>query len=304
MGAGARGRDGDREFRGRGRQEDERRGSGNPRRPGGRRGVRDDSRGGASRDARGRGGGGREEERVAPPGLERRADEPAVPEGLDERLLPRAVSAELRGLSKETAEAVTGHLIAAGELIDIDPELAHRHALAARRRASRLPVVREAAAETSYAVGDYAGALNEYRALRRMTGSDEYWAVMADCERGLGRPDDALRLIGEARQRRLSPEAWAEVLLVESGLRRDQGQAAEADRLLKAGLAKRGLPAECLARLAYAYADARSDSDSELAIEWFAQAAEWDRDGLTDAADRADALRGMVVELGDEDGDE
>jgi hypothetical protein len=35
-------------------------------------------------------------------------------------------------------------------LIDEDPELAYRHAEAARRRAARLPVVREAAAETAY----------------------------------------------------------------------------------------------------------------------------------------------------------
>ena len=64
---------------------------------------------------------------------------------------------------------VAGHLVLAGELIDTDPELAYRHAEAARRRAARLPIVREAAAETAYAAGRFDVALSEFRALRRMT---------------------------------------------------------------------------------------------------------------------------------------
>jgi hypothetical protein len=75
----------------------------------------------------------------------------------------------------------------AGQLIDSDPELAYAHAEAARRRAARLPITREAAGETAYAAGNFGTALNEFRALRRMTGRDDYLAAMADCERALGR---------------------------------------------------------------------------------------------------------------------
>ena len=71
-----------------------------------------------------------------------------MPEGVDVSTLHRAVRAELRGLPKELEAIVAGHLVAAGELIDTDPELAYAHAEAARRRAARLPIVREAAAET------------------------------------------------------------------------------------------------------------------------------------------------------------
>src|SRR5215212_4003453 len=93
------------------------------------------------------------------PGLVRKPNEPPVPEGLDLRALHRTVRAELRGLPKELAEIVAAHLVAAGQLIDEDPELAYAHAEAARRRAARLPIVREAAAETAYAAGHYDAAL-------------------------------------------------------------------------------------------------------------------------------------------------
>ena len=78
------------------------------------------------------------------------------------------------------------------------PSSAYAHAEAARRRAARLPIVREAAAETAYAAGHYDVALSEFRALRRMTGSHDYLPVMADCERALGRPHNALKLAKEA----------------------------------------------------------------------------------------------------------
>ena len=104
------------------------------------------------------------------PGLARKENEPPIPEGVDTKTLHRAVRAELRGLPKDLAEIVASHLVVAGELIEEDPELAYAHAEAARRRAARLPIVREATAETAYAAGLYDVALSEFRALRRMTG--------------------------------------------------------------------------------------------------------------------------------------
>ena len=128
---------------------------------------------------------------TARPGLARRKNEPPIPEGVDTRSLHAAVRAELRSLPKDLAEIVAAHLVVAGQLVDDDPELAYAHAEAARRRAARLPIVREAAAETAYAAGRYDVALSEFRALRRMTGSPDYLPVMADCERALGRPHNA-----------------------------------------------------------------------------------------------------------------
>ena len=100
----------------------------------------------------------------ARPGLARRKSEPPIPEGVDSRSLHAAVRAELRGLPNDLAEIVAAHLVVAGQLVDDDPELAYAHAEAARRRAARLPIVREAAAETAYAAGRYDVALSEFRA--------------------------------------------------------------------------------------------------------------------------------------------
>ena len=55
--------------------------------------------------------------------------------------------------------------------------------------------VREAVAMTAYAAGKYGEALREFRTYRRISGSNVHLPMMADCERGLGRPDRALDLI-------------------------------------------------------------------------------------------------------------
>jgi tetratricopeptide (TPR) repeat protein len=227
---------------------------------------------------------------------------------MDLRRLDRGVRAELRGLPKELADIVAGHLLMAGELIDTDPELAYGHAEAARRRAARLPIVREGAAETAYAASKYDVALSEYRALRRMTGAAEYLPVMADCERALGRPQQALRLIREATGLPMEPEAGIELKIVEAGARHDLGQTQEAARLLQAtlsGLGRRASTAELrtpVARLHYALADVLIDLGKQAeAREEFLRAAELDSDGVTDAQERVDELDGLAIDFDDTD---
>jgi hypothetical protein len=81
---------------------------------------------------------------------------------VDSRSLHVAVRAELRSLPKELAEIVAAHLVVAGRLVDDDPG---RHMPMLRplaRRAARLPIVREAVAETAYAAGLYDVALTEF----------------------------------------------------------------------------------------------------------------------------------------------
>lgn len=237
----------------------------------------------------------RRDERVAPPGLERPDDEPEVDLDFDERLLPRAVRAELRGLPLDLAREVMAHLIAAGELIDEDPALANRHARAARRRAARLPVIREASAEAAYAAEDYATALTEYRAVARMTGSDEYLPVIADCERAMGRHDQALRTIRQGHAAPLGAAQHVELVLVEAGLRHDVGQDEEALRVLRRTIeAKLGRPSS-QARLRYAYADILAQrGDVHHAVTWFTAAGRLDGEHALDVADRLEALGAEV----------
>nr|WP_269778617.1 hypothetical protein [Microlunatus antarcticus] len=205
-------------------------------------------------------------------------------------------------------------------MIDTDPELAYAHAEAARRRAARLPVVREAAAETAYASGEWAAALSEFRALRRMTGSSDYLPVMADCERALGRPQNALTLAREAAELDLEPALRTEMTIVAAGARADLGQKAEAVRMLREAVTgpapKRTGPAltrgaaaqavelehQAAARLRYAYADALLETGSaEEARRMFAEAAKRDPDQLTDALQRLEELDGVTLDVGDLD---
>ncbi|MBD5787721.1 hypothetical protein IF650_16275 [Cellulosimicrobium terreum] len=116
------------------------------------------------------------------------------------------------------------HLIMAGRLIDSDPELAYEHAQAAVRRAGRVDVVREAAGLTAYRTGRYADALRELRTVRRLNGSSEHLAVMADCERGLGRPERALALAASEEAATLDDVARTELAIVVSGARVDLGE--------------------------------------------------------------------------------
>ncbi|HET9129272.1 MAG TPA: hypothetical protein VFN73_14400 [Propionibacteriaceae bacterium] len=215
------------------------------------------------------------------------------------------MKAELRGLPKELALIVGAHLVAAGSLIDEDPELAYRHAEAARRRAARLPIVREATAETAYAAGQYSVALNEYRALRRMSGGADYTAVMADCERALGRPQDALRLIAEANATPGAlddPELWTEVTLVEAGARSDLGQRAEALRLLSGAIAARRGSTMSQARLRFAYAEhLLAQGDESGARQWFGSAASLDREDELGVDERLAELDGVTLDLAPDD---
>ncbi len=245
--------------------------------------------------------------REAPrPGLAAKANEPETPKGLDLRLLPRGVRAELRGLTSEHAEVVGAHLLMAGRLIDTDPALAYAHAEAARRRAARLPITREAAGETAYAAGDYATALTEFRALRRMTGSDEYVAAMADCERALGRHQAALKLVREGLASGPEAATRIELRLVEAGARSEIGQVEEALRILKSEIEELGTRGTKVARarLRYGYADLlERTGEGEQAERWFDAVIRLDPEDSTDAADRLAALRGMVIEY-DEDEDD
>ncbi len=113
--------------------------------------------------------------------------------------------AQLRSLPEKLGQRVARHLAAAGAIIDEDPKTAYQHTLAARARASRLAVVREAVGEAAYAAGEYSEALTELRAARRMNGAQDYLAVMADCERALGRPDRALDLVRKVSARGTCP---------------------------------------------------------------------------------------------------
>ncbi len=219
---------------------------------------------------------------------------PDVPDDVDIRELPREVAGELRTLSALNTERVAGHLVMAGRLLDEQPEAAYQHAVAARATAGRVPSVREAVALTAYAIGRYAEALAELRTVRRMTGSHEHLPLMADCERGLGRPERALAMASAPEAARLDDAGEIEMRIVTAGARRDLGQLDAAVLTLQVPQLRASKPAPWLARLRYAYADALlSAGRRDEAREWFQRAAEVDLEQQTDATERINEIDGV-----------
>ncbi|GAA4578524.1 hypothetical protein GCM10023176_54580 [Micromonospora coerulea] len=202
------------------------------------------------------------------------------------------------------AETVARHLVATGQLIDEDPAEALAHALAARRLASRISAVREAVGLAAYHAGEWQTAIAELRTYHRMTGLQSHLAVLADCERALGRPERAIDLFRGADRDKLDRTVAIELLIVAAGARGDLGQKDAAVAMLQVPELTADSAEPWAARLRYAYADALlAVGRREEAREWFSRAADLDSDGETDAAERLLELDGVVIE-GDEEDEE
>ena len=218
-------------------------------------------------------------------------DGPELPPGITGAELDRSISSQLKGLPEKLAARVARHLAAAGLLIDEDPEAAYQHAVAARKRAPRLAVVREAAGEAAYAAGHYAEALADLRAAKRMNGVTAYLPIMADCHRALGQPEQAVKLARSPSVASFEPAAKAEMTIVEAGARRDMGQVDAALRTLEQAPLMSKSREPWVVRLRYAYADTLEAAGREAdALTWFHRADAIDGEEITDAAERAEGL--------------
>ncbi len=226
-----------------------------------------------------------------------REPRPPIPEDVTGAELDRAAKSDLKTLPKDLATEVSRYLVMAGRLVDEDPEQAYQYALVARRLAARVGVVREACGLAAYHAGLWSVALSELRAARRLTGQEEaYLAIMADAERGLGRPERALDIARSDEARRLPQAESIEMRIVESGARRDRGEYGAGVLALQVPELKDERLRPWSTRLFYAYAEALADAErEEEAADWFARAAAADRDGETDAAERYAELEGLVI---------
>lgn len=121
----------------------------------------------------------------------------------------------------------------AARLLEVDPHLAHRHAVSAAWTAGRIAVVRETVALTAYTVGDYATALREFRTYRRLSGRNDQLPLMVECERGLGRPERALELGRSVDRSDLPTAVRVSLAIAMSGARLDLGQTDAAMRELQ-----------------------------------------------------------------------
>jgi tetratricopeptide (TPR) repeat protein len=182
----------------------------------------------------------------------------------------------------------------AGRLIDIEPELAFQHALAASRRGGRLSAVREAVGLTAYAADHYGEALREFRTYRRISGSNVHLPVMADCERGLGRPDRALDMVRSPEAQDLDAPGKVELAIVASGARADLNQ-------LDAAVSELEIPQLDINR-AFSYSPRlfRAYAEALSAVGRTEEADKWDRQALVaeNALGVGDFAEPEILDLG------
>ena len=282
-GDGAEGRRDDR----RGGRRDDARGAG--------RGGRFDRRGGGRRQHAQRGGADRAERRTGPQRsgfreerIMKRHNDPDIPGDISAKDLDPSVLQDLRSLSKDNADTVARHMVMAAIWMEDDPQLALRHARAAKDRAGRVSVVRETAGIAAYHAGEWKEALTELRAARRISGGPGMLAVMADCERGLGHPEKALELGRTEDLSGLDDDSRVELAIVLAGARADMGDFDSAVVELKSvGLENTRSDITSM-RLFYAFADCLVQAGrGDEAREWFLRSAELDTEGVLDARERA-----------------
>ena len=151
------------------------------------------------------------------PYTHRRPGEPKMPKGIEWSMLSTDDRERLRGLSKEHAENIGLHILAAYTLEERDPELALEPAKWVAHQASRIDFARETLAFVAYRQGDYKLALREFRTAFRMNGFLDYLPFIADCERGMGEPKKAIETAMSDDAKYLRGESKAEMFLVYAG---------------------------------------------------------------------------------------
>ncbi|QMU20042.1 HAD-IIA family hydrolase [Gordonia rubripertincta] len=278
------------------RDQQESRGQGGPRGQRGSRVQGNSSRGDSSR--------GRRPDR---PGRERgdggrRQQGPPLPDDVNASDLDPEVRRDLLTLDKANAEIVAKHLVMVARLLLEEPAVALEHARAARGRASRVGVVRETTGIAAYNAGEWQESATELRAARRITGNNALLPLIADCERGLGRPERAVEIARGDEGRALTGEEATEMRIVEAGARIDLGEPEKAVVTLQAENLKPGQVGTGPARLFYAYASALYASGRrDEAITWFMNAAAADIDDVTDAEFRLTELANDDAPGGDDE---
>ena len=212
--------------------------------------------------------------------------DPIIPEEITGEELDKATRGDLLTLSAENAKVVSRHLSCVNLYADTEPDLAFAHAEAAVRHAGRVAIVRETAGYAAYRIGKFEIAIKELKAAFRISGDVSIWPVLADCERGLGRPRKALELAGSPEAKRLEKEQAIELRIVAAGARRDLGELDAAIVTLQTKDLNVDNDTWAI-RLRYAFADAlEAAGRKEEARKWFKKCAEVDLAEVTDAKER------------------
>lgn len=172
--------------------------------------------------------------------------------------LPRDVVEEVRRTTRPVAERDTlSRLARAVELLERgDPKGAVAEAEKAKQLSTRSASVREVLGLGLYGVGRWQEAASELKTYRRMTGRADQNHLIADCMRGLGKPNEAVPLADEAlRDRAVPEEARVEAAIVGASALADLGRFAEALALIGRAKTRDEVAGESTLRLWYVKAD-------------------------------------------------
>lgn len=207
--------------------------------------------------------------------------------------LPRDVLDEVRRSTRPPAQQDT--LARLGRAIELlerdDPKAALTEAEKAKRLSPRSASVREVLGLAYYGQGRWQDALTELKAYKRISGRNDQNHLIADSLRGIGRRADAVPLAEEAlRDRGVSNEVKAEVVVVAASALADEGRFAEALAFLARARTKDDVAEPYTLRLWYVKADIleRAGRRREAANE-FKKIVRHDASAF-DAAERLSAL--------------
>ena len=115
--------------------------------------------------------------------------------------------------------------------------------------------------------------------------------LIADCERGVGRPERAIELARSPEAAELTGDDSDELRMVVAGARSDLGQHEQALAVLSSPPLDKTRSGSTAARLFYAYADTLLALDRpDEALQWFINAAASDVEAVTDAEERITEL--------------
>jgi len=188
-------------------------------------------------------------------------------------VLPRDIEEDVRSTARPMQQAdVLSRLARAIELLERDD--AHGavpEAEKAKAMAPRSAAVREVLGMAYYGVGRWHEALTELKAYKRMTGRLDQNHLIADCLRGLGRPEETVSLADEVLRDRSAPnEAKAEAVIVAASALGDQARYAEALALLARAKTREDVAEDYTLRLWYARGDilAKAGRTEEAATEF------------------------------------
>lgn len=198
------------------------------------------------------------------------------------------MSAELRSLSKETAERTARHLVAALDALEQDDmTLAFEHARFAASIGGRVAITREVFGISAYRTGEFRTAIREFRTAMRISGRVDLLPMLADCERGLGRPERALEIAVSDEAAKLDVSGAIELMIVVAGAYADTGDVQTALQTLEVPALRSKVDGKWQVRLWVAYADLLERAGrSDESHRWLTLAADADTAHETDAAER------------------